>query len=181
MICLYTNINFSTTALFGGQAKMHAMLFPFLGDRNSDYWQLTTPLLWGGAYGIFSFLFAALMLEEMVKIYESQLTPTPSTRCFNVWINSQHLSVTPNKKVKFGLWNLEQVPEEHCDGVGDPGTGAPGGLGLGWDWNWGGDWDWGGYGVGEGLMADCQQLKSVKAHTYIRYTQINRFDLFCHF
>ena len=65
--------------------------------------------------------------------------------------------------------------------MGDPGTGAPGGLGLGWDWNWGGNWDWGGYGVGEGLMADCQQLKSVKAHTYIRYTQINRFNLFCHF
>ena len=43
------------------------------------------------------------------------------------------------------------------------------------DWNWGGDWDWGECGVGEGLMADCQRLKSVKAHTYIRYTQFSQF------
>ena len=59
--------------------------------------------------------------------------------------------------------------------MGDPGTGASGGLGLGWDW------DWGGGGVEEGLMADCQRMKSVKAHTYVKYTQINRFNLFCHF
>ena len=49
------------------------------------------------------------------------------------------------------------------------------------DWNWAGDLDWGGGGVGEGLMADCQRVKSVKAHTYVKYTQINRFNLFCHF
>ena len=36
------------------------------------------------------------------------------------------------------------------------------------DWNWGRDLDWGGGGVGEGLMADCQRLKSVKAHTYVK-------------
>ena len=59
--------------------------------------------------------------------------------------------------------------------MGDPGTGVPGGLGLGWGW------DWDGGGIEEGLMADCQRLKSVKAHTYVKYTQINRFNLFCHF
>ena len=126
----------------------------------------------------YSFLFAAIMLKDMVKICESQLRPTPTpTRCFNDWINSQHLSVTANTKQKgqilaqkFGagargaLW-WDGGPRDRCSR----------GTGIGWGW------DWGGYGVGEGLMADCQQLKSVKAHTYIRYTQINRFNLFCHF
>ena len=61
------------------------------------------PLLWGSIWPLILFLFAALMLEEMVKICESQLTQTPTpmpTRCFNVWINSQHLSVTANTKQK---------------------------------------------------------------------------------
>ena len=149
----YTNINLSTPALFRGQAKMHAthaMLFPFFGDRNSDYWLLTIPLLWGSIWPLILFLFAALMLEETVKIFEPRLTPTPTpTRCFNIWIKSQHLSVTAKTKQKgqilaqkFGagargaLW-WGGGPRDRCS----RGTGIGMGLGLGWGWGW-----WGAYG-----------------------------------
>ena len=49
----------------------------------------TIPLLSEEHTTFYSFWFTAIMLEEMVKICEPQLTPTPApTPCFNVWRNS---------------------------------------------------------------------------------------------
>ena len=150
LICLYTKSIFLNS---GGKQKCVPHMpccSLFLGDRNSDYWLLTIPLLSEEHTTFYSFWFAAIMLEEIVKICEPQLTPTPTpTRCFNVWINSQHLSVTANTKQKgqilaqkFGagargaLW-WGGGPRDRCS----RGTGIGVGVGLGRGlWQTASDW-----------------------------------------